>query len=399
MNDDLFEFEYVDEIDDIQIADSQRFGDAVVTSTDWTTETVLSQLHRGNIQLSPRFQRRDAWDISRKSKFLESLFLGLPVPQIVLAEQQGQRGQFLVLDGKQRLLTLLQFTGGGTGRNNGFSLRSLDIRKDLRGKSYEDIKADATCKADVDAFLNQTIRTVVVRNWPSSEFLFLVFVRLNTGSVALSPQELRQALLPGEFVNYVDDKAADSPTLRKLLKTKEPDFRMRDTELLLRFIAFRFFLNRYRGDLKKFLDETCRDLNASWENERERIESAVGQFEQATDLCFQIFSERHVARRWIKESFQGQFNRAIFDVLVYYFADQDTREKSRPKKREILDAFKSLCDSSQDFVDSITSTTKSIGATYTRLRLWGEALDGIVPGISLPVLDENQIVVSGRTET
>jgi len=399
MNDDLFEFEYVDEIDDIQNAVSQRFGDAVVTSTDWTTETVLSQLHRGNIQLSPRFQRRDAWDISRKSKFLESLFLGLPVPQIVLAEQQGQRGQFLVLDGKQRLLTLLQFTGGGTGRNNGFSLRSLDIRKDLRGKSYEDIKADATCKADVDAFLNQTIRTVVIRNWPSSEFLFLVFVRLNTGSVALSPQELRQALLPGEFVNYVDDKAADSPTLRKLLKTKEPDFRMRDTELLLRFIAFRFFLNRYRGDLKKFLDETCRDLNASWESERQRIESAVEQFEQATDLCFQIFGERHVARRWIKESFQGQFNRAIFDVLVYYFADQDTREKSRPKKREILDAFKSLCDSSQDFVDSITSTTKSISATFMRLRLWGEALDGIVPGISLPVLDENQIVVSGRTET
>jgi hypothetical protein len=144
------------------------------------------------------------------------------------------------------------------------------------------------------------------------------------------------------------------------------------------------------------LDETCHDLNASWENERERIESAVGQFEQATDLCFEIFREQHVARRWIKESFQGQFNRAIFDVLVYYFADQDTREKSRSKKQEILAAFKNLCDSSQYFVDSITSTTKSIGATYMRLRLWGEALDGIVPGISLPVLDENRIVVSGH---
>lgn len=399
MNDELFEFEYLDEIDDIQNADSQRFGEAVVTSTDWTTETVLSQLHRGNIQLSPRFQRRDAWDVSRKSKFLESLFLGLPVPQIVLAEQQGQRGQFLVLDGKQRLLTLLQFTGGGAGRNNGFSLRSLDIREDLRGKSYDDIKADPTCKADVDAFLNQTIRTVVIRNWPSSEFLFLVFVRLNTGSVALSPQELRQALLPGEFVNYVDDRAAESPALRTLLKTKEPDFRMRDTELLLRFIAFHFFLERYRGDLKKFLDDTCGDLNSSWDTEQRNIEHAIQQFEQATELCFHIFSERHIARRWIKNSFQGQFNRAIFDVLVYYFADEKIRQESWDKKTEILSAFKKLCDTSQEFVDSVTSTTKSIGATYTRLRRWGETLSQIVNSVALPTLVNDRIKVASRAET
>ena len=52
---------------------------AVVTSTDWTTETILSQLRRGNIELSPRFQRREAWVDGRKSAFIESLFLGLPV--------------------------------------------------------------------------------------------------------------------------------------------------------------------------------------------------------------------------------------------------------------------------------------------------------------------------------
>jgi hypothetical protein len=59
---------------------------AVVSATDWTTETVVSQLSRGNIQLNPRFQRRDAWKRDRKSRFIESLIVGLRIPQIVLAE-------------------------------------------------------------------------------------------------------------------------------------------------------------------------------------------------------------------------------------------------------------------------------------------------------------------------
>ena len=65
--------------------------DAVVTSTDWTTETIVSQLRRGNIELNPSFQRRDAWRPIRKSRLIESLIIGLPVPQIVLAESKDER--------------------------------------------------------------------------------------------------------------------------------------------------------------------------------------------------------------------------------------------------------------------------------------------------------------------
>ena len=78
--------------------------DAVVTATDWTVETLISQLNKRNIKLDPSFQRRDAWTIRRKSEFIESLFLGLPVPQVVLAESKEKKGSYIVLDGKQRLL-------------------------------------------------------------------------------------------------------------------------------------------------------------------------------------------------------------------------------------------------------------------------------------------------------
>jgi hypothetical protein len=68
---------------------------AVVSTTDWTVQVIISQLEQGNILLTPRFQRRDAWTRPRKSLFIESLMLGLPVPPIVLAEQRGSRNKFI----------------------------------------------------------------------------------------------------------------------------------------------------------------------------------------------------------------------------------------------------------------------------------------------------------------
>jgi hypothetical protein len=62
--------------DDLEKPSLQRLSEAVVTGTDWTTETILRQLERGNIKLDPQFQRRDAWRAQRKSKFIESLVVG-----------------------------------------------------------------------------------------------------------------------------------------------------------------------------------------------------------------------------------------------------------------------------------------------------------------------------------
>ncbi|MFM6112938.1 MAG: DUF262 domain-containing protein [Sphaerospermopsis kisseleviana] len=125
------------------IPELKQIREIVVSGSDWTTATILDQLIRNNIQLTPRFQRRDAWDITLKSRFIESLILGFPVPQIVLAATQ-EKGKFIVLDGKQRLLTILQFYGRSDKniQNNAFALRNLEFRRDLIGKTYEDIRSD-----------------------------------------------------------------------------------------------------------------------------------------------------------------------------------------------------------------------------------------------------------------
>ena len=79
--------------EDIQNISTLSFSDLAVSATDWTVDTLISQIKKGNIQLDPSFQRRDAWNNKVKSRFIESLFLGLPIPQIILAEQKEKKGK------------------------------------------------------------------------------------------------------------------------------------------------------------------------------------------------------------------------------------------------------------------------------------------------------------------
>lgn len=388
------EFAEVDEDFVDARADREKLSQSVVATTDWTTETLITQLKRGNIQLNPRFQRRDAWSRPRKSRFIESLILGLPVPQIVLAERRDARGKYIVLDGKQRLLSLLQFEGSGNGGLNGFSLSGLEVLADqLNGKTFRDLSDDPELAELSTAFANQTVRAVIIKNWPDVLFLHLVFLRLNTGSVKLSPQELRQALFPGGFSDFVDDAAQESEQLKILLKLDEPDFRMRDVELLVRHLAFKNFMTSYRGELKIFLDSACETLNLEWEQRRDAIHDQVDQFNCATAALIEIFGLENVARKPVVGA-RRPFNRAIFDVLIYYAANADVCEAMLRSHAQVRDAFSRLYSNDQAFVRSIESTTKTVEATVTRFGKWGDALsEALGMALSVPRLDNGRITI------
>ncbi len=385
--------------DEEPVAES-AIGSAFVTDTDWTLETLLSQLRRKNIQLNPKFQRRDAWDETRKSRFIESLILGLPIPQIVLAEDKQRKGSFIVLDGKQRLLSLWLFAQGSTLGVHGVTtplvaLKGLDVRTDLVGATMKSLEEDPGAADDFNSLINQTIRTVVVRNWPNGDFLNLVFLRLNTGSVSLSPQELRQALHPGPFTDYIDDFASDSAQVRRALRNSGADFRMRDVEIVLRFFAFKTRLQTYRGSLKHFLDDTADHLNIAWENgEEEDLKGLAATLDNAISATFDIFNSQSFFR-WNpdRKKFERRFNRAIFDVMTYYFDDSSVVEASLAAKNEVLNAFVKLCEDDPAFSSSIQATTKSLEATHTRLSAWGHALsEAISLPLDIPTLGSDRVI-------
>lgn len=381
--------------DDLEKADLQQLNEAVVAATDWTAETIIRQLDRGNINLNPAFQRRDAWTISRKSKFIESLILGLPIPQLVLAESKAQKGSYVIIDGKQRLLSLRQFAARADDQSyTPLRLKGLEIREDLDGKILQDFEEDPALVDDLRAFQNQTIRTVVIKNWPNESVLYLIFLRLNTGSVPLSPQELRQALHPGPFLTFVDERSGQMEGLQKILNLTKPDFRMRDAELLVRYFAFRNFLTDYSGNLKEFLDETCRKLNKDWSRVESRTREQLAEMETAFTTTFRIFGDDNAFKKWDEDKFERRFNRAVFDIMMFYFSNSGVSRKAISAQKGVESDFRKLCETNSEFRSSLETTTKSIQATVTRLSIWGEALaKRIKTKIPIPRLRENRIAL------
>ncbi|WP_336717303.1 DUF262 domain-containing protein [Chryseobacterium mucoviscidosis] len=377
------------------VQNSASFEQAVIWGTDWTTETITNQLLKKNIDLFPKFQRRDAWSETSKSKFIESLILGLPIPQIILAEKKTEKGKYIVIDGKQRLLTIRQFFS--KGENDDFSplkLNGLEILTDLNRKTLKDLENSPELNDYLTQLQNQTIRTTVIKNWPNEEFLFTVFLRLNTGSIKLSPQELRQALHPGKFIDFADSFSVESNAIKSILKIDKPDYRMRDVELVIRYFSFKNFLEEYDGNLKKAFDDTVRILNRDWDFLEEVIQNQSKGLEKAIDLTIKIFGEKEAFSKWNGQKFQNNFNRAIYDIMVYYFSDDHIYNLAQNKKEEILESFKVLCDKNRAFVTSFEHTTKSIPNTVLRFNTWGKNLSTLLGlSIQIPILNENKKII------
>lgn len=364
------EYENEDDSSDFEI---NLLDGVLVTDTDWTAETILSQLKKGNILLNPKFQRRDAWNNDRKSRFIESLLLGIPIPQLVLAELPDQRGRYVVIDGKQRLLTLQKFSG----HQGELKLSGLTIRTDLNGKTWSNIQAGQGKPDDCSAFENSAIRTTLIKGYKSEKALYVIFHRLNSGSVPLSPQELRHVLHPGPFIDFAFEFSERSSTLISLLgRDGKPDFRMRDVEMLIRFFGFSHFLPSYQGDLKEFLDLTVKNLNKSWNTNESGIKSLAIECENSINATIEIFGENAFSKSTAK-GYEHRFNRAVFDIMTFYFKDPAIRLKAIDNKEAIRSVFIELCNE-PPFRKSLESTTKSYDATMTRLKWWGNALQGII---------------------
>lgn len=367
--------------EELQTDHLKKWTDVVTWSTDWTIESLLNQLERGNIDLNPRFQRRDAWNQVKKSRLIESLIYGLPIPQIVLAEDKKKKGRFIVVDGKQRLITLHQFCRSEESNQNFLILKGLR-NDDLNGLSYKQLEENFP---DLyESFLNQSIRSVIIKNWPSDNFLYTIFFRLNTGSLGLSPQELRRALKPGPFMDFVDDFSRNSVAIKEILKLSEPDYRMRDIDLVIRYYAFRNFVNEYKGDYKSFLDNTCESFNKDWAKKEKIAKTQSEELNSAIRLCIDIFGKDQVFRRWKGKRYESRMNRAVFDILVYYFSIANNKSSFLKNKKAIKEQFNDFCVNNSQFIKSISSNTNNLIETSTRFVLWGKALQQIDNSITIP---------------
>lgn len=365
---------------------SEGVESLVVYSRDWTVDTILRQIEQGNIDLNPGFQRRNAWNDVKRSKLIESLVIGVPVPEIVLAEDLTRKKSFIVIDGKQRLLALAGFSDPDNYPSwDRPRLKKLNTRKDLNGLSFAEL---ASMKDEARQLMNADIRCTVISNYRSSAVLYDIFYRLNTGSVPLGSQELRQVLNRGPFADYLISATNELLPVHDVLRLKGPDNRLRDAEIVLRYIAFSMYGPEYGGNLTPFLDECMARINNDWGNQETNVRRLFDEMMSATEALKRKLGVEHVGRKFSDGKWEVRFNRALFEVEAYYFGKISEELLEKVPSDEVKMRFENFCGNSAEFLDSIETSTKNLQRYRRRYELFQEFVNdtfgAVIDSVPLP---------------
>ena len=318
--------DYAEDADDLQVEEY----DITAVPNDFNVMTLHSFIESGVIRI-PGFQRNFVWDLGRASKLIESLILGLPVPQLFLYEQA--RNNFLVIDGQQRLMSIYYFVNKRFPRTEKrVELRSIFDRErrippevlhddqyfqtfnlqlsekipnhanKFKGLNYETLGDYKT------SFDLRPIRNIVVKqNAPSEDdsSMYEVFNRLNSGGVNLFPQEIRTSMYHSKFYDMLY-AINTTGTWRNILRSPQPDLHMRDIEILLRGFAMLVEGANYAPSMVKFLNQFSRKCETHKPEQNEYLRALFTSFlESSTGLPRDAFINKR----------NNRFNIALYEAV------------------------------------------------------------------------------------
>lgn len=203
---------------------------------DMSFGEIINIYKEGMLIIQPEYQRAYRWTDEQKTRFIESILLGIPVPPIFVAEDN--EGKWELVDGLQRVSTILSFFGelkNDTNSKNLFKLTSSE----LIGKATENIALD-TLPLKLKLTIQRAVCRVEILRWDSNlDMRYELFNRLNTGSSPLEPQEIRNCVFTGKFNQLLQELANNDKFIELIKPTDKQKETMFLEELVLRFFAFR----------------------------------------------------------------------------------------------------------------------------------------------------------------
>ncbi|MDX1955566.1 MAG: DUF262 domain-containing protein, partial [Chitinophagaceae bacterium] len=341
---------------------------------DLEISSLLGKFQRGRLNIQPEYQRQFVWDKVKSSRLIESALLDIPLPVVYLSEEQD--GKENVIDGQQRLTSFFSYINGKLPDGSDFKLSGLKVFRELNGKKFCELSEELQ-----DKISYYKLRTIKFKKESDNDLQFEIFARLNTGSVPLNDQELRNCVFRGKFNNLLKE-LADDVDFRHILGLTVPDKRMKDRELVLRFASFHFntYLN-YKAPIKNFLNHTMekyQDIsNADEQNLRIAFKNTVQIIRTLLDKnAFKRFyrgDEKNKNGKWETQ----KFNVSLFDILMYSFAREDKNNVHQNLDR-IREALIDLMTTDQGFIDSIELSTSSVKAVTYRFDKWRMTLQTIL---------------------
>ncbi len=245
-------------------------------TSEYTVE-ILAQKVANEDYTVPNYQREFTWDKNRKSKFIESLIIGLPIP-FIFFWQNDQTGKLEIVDGSQRLRTLEEYLG------NRLELSGLERLDLLNGTTFFSLPLSRQRK-----ILNRSIRGIILSETTDIESRIDLFERINTGSKVANPAEVRRGVLQGSFMNFING-LANNPLLIQLapVSSKQKKERERE-ELISRFFAYSDGLDDYKDDVSAFIFRYIKKMNNCFDQNPQLINQYNDRFNRMLEFVHANF--------------------------------------------------------------------------------------------------------------
>lgn len=349
----------------------------IIQPYDYAVRTLMDMVTEGELILDPDYQRNYRWSDEKASRFIESISLNIPVPVVYLAEEKD--GAFSVIDGQQRLTSLFRFMRPAelVDLNQGETLEPLEltglkVRADLNGKTFT-----ALARQDKSTLAKRPIRCIVVLNESDSTLKFEVFERLNTGSVSLTDQEVRNCIHRGSFNTLIKKLALNEKFQEMISLPPNAQSTMKDVELVLRFLAYKDFDER-----TSYSDSYTEYLNNYMEENRE-IGATVAKnitedFESTINLIYKVLGPGKAFRKPLTPANEKSLyahniiNGAIYESQMVAFSRLGKRPPSLKKLREGVH----LAFNDQEYWSSLFSGTSKKPKVLRRSNVLTRYLTG-----------------------
>ncbi|MFQ3247703.1 MAG: hypothetical protein ACI9SP_004362 [Arenicella sp.] len=290
----------------------------VTDGYDMSIGEVINLYRDNELTIAPEFQRLFRWDISRKTRFIESILLGIPIPPIFVFQRDD--GVWELIDGLQRLSTIYEFVGILKDNDNTVLEKSVmegtRFLPSLTGVKWEkDGETDTSLsQAQRIEFKRARIRIEILKKESDQIAKYELFQRLNTGGAGLSEQEVRNCvavMINPKFYRWTVEQAENLDFLHTINQTESALVKQMAVELVLRFLAFRNVHYKNGLDVHEYLDDALISLANNGELD---LDAEKDVFDKTFKLLRNALGD--VAfKRWNGEEFKGKFLMSVFEVV------------------------------------------------------------------------------------
>ncbi len=272
--------------------------------SDYTLKGLYDMFCDGDIAI-PDYQRGFVWSMNQSSLLIESFLIGLPVPPIFLYIDEENKN--LVIDGQQRLMSIVYFLNGyfgeedKTGKRQVFKLSGLNKNNKYYNKTFAELESK-----DKRRLENSVLRAINIRQLSpigESTCVYHIFERLNTGGTPLKSQEIRNCVFRSDFLNQLKVLNTDT-NWRAILGKKNIVKNQTDVEFILRIFGLAYKLSDYEKPMKEFLNKIAKKNMKSSEK--------IDEFSEKFIKACRIIVEQLRAKPF---NVRGPFNMSIFDSV------------------------------------------------------------------------------------